>query len=166
MNLTTFVSSNKGGNILVGSHQFEYRKRKAVGSTVYYVCREAERLKCKATASTIETDGVIYIKVQKGIEAIENAAKNPTVAPRTILADMSNTVQSESMAAASSLSMMNSMKQAIYRARRKEQGVMDRLPSTPEDLLNLDAKFQNLQSDKKFLVSQKRLDEESVIFIL
>ena len=147
------------------------------------VCREAERLKCKATASTIETDGVIYIKVQKGEhthfsnlvkkcvkackrQAIENAAKNPTVAPRTILADMSNTVQSESMAAVSSLSMMNSMKQAIYRARRKEQGVMDRLPSTPEDLLNLDAKFQNLQSDKKFLVSQKRLDEESVIFIL
>ena len=98
-------------------------------------------------------------------QAVENAANNPTVAPRTILADMSNKVQGESLAASSSLSTMNSMKMAIYRARRKEQGVVDRLPSTPEDLLNLDPKFQNLPSGEKFLVSQERLDEESVVLI-
>ena len=137
-------------------------------------------MKCKATASTIEKDEVTYIKEEKGEhnhssdilknrvkkhekEAIENAAKNPTVAPPTVLAKMSNTVQNESMAAATSLSTMNSMKMAIYRARRKEQGVVDRLPSSPEELLNLDPKFQNLQSGEKFLVSQERLDEENVI---
>ena len=47
---------------------------------------------------------------------------------------------------------MNNMKIAIYRARRKKQGVADRFPSTPEDLLNLDTKFQNVQSGEKFLV--------------
>ena len=62
MNQATFISSNKGGKILVGAHHFEYRRRKARGSTVYYACREAESMKCKATASTIESDGVIYIK--------------------------------------------------------------------------------------------------------
>ena len=89
-------------------------------------------------------------------QAVENAANNPTVAPRTILADMSNKVQGESLAASSSLSTMNSMRMAIYRARRKEQGVVDRLPSTPEDLLNLDPKFQKLPSGEKFMVRHRR----------
>ena len=66
MNQATFISSNKGEKILVGAHHFEYRRRKARGSTVYYACREAESMKCKATASTIESDGVIYIKAERG----------------------------------------------------------------------------------------------------
>ena len=66
---------------------------------------------------------------------VDNAAKNPTVATRTILGNISNKVQNESLAASSSLSRMSALKQAMYRARHKEQRVLNRLPSTPEDLL-------------------------------
>ena len=159
-----------------------FRKRKARGSNTYYTCREAESQNCKATATTIEADGMTYIKSERGEhthssgilkkrvksyerQTVDNAAKNPTVAPRTILAGISNKVQNESMAASTSLSNMNTMRIAIYRARRKEQGVVDRLPSTPEDLLNLDPSFKTLKSGENFLVSQERLDEESVVLI-
>ena len=38
-----------------------------VGNTIYWVCREAERKKCEATAVTIEVDdGVVYIKKEAG----------------------------------------------------------------------------------------------------
>ena len=51
-------------------------------------------------------------------EAVENAARNPTLTCRAVMmAEIANTLQTDSMAAASSMSRMSTIKQRIYRAR-------------------------------------------------
>ena len=50
--------------------------------------------------------------------AIENAAKNPTLPCRSVLANLANTLQTDSPAAASSMDKLATLKQRIYRARK------------------------------------------------
>ena len=37
-----------------------------MSSIVYWACREAEMKKCRAITVTMEVDGVVYIKKEKG----------------------------------------------------------------------------------------------------
>ena len=53
----------------------------------------------------------------------------------------------------------------IYRARRKQLGVGKRLPVTPDELIKMNEKFQKLPSGEKFLVSNAKLDEYSVVLV-
>ena len=50
-------------------------------------------------------------------EAVENEARNLTLTCRAVMAEIANTLQTDSMAAASSMSRMSTIKQRIYRAR-------------------------------------------------
>ena len=80
-----FVSSNKGGQILLDSDNFEYRKRyKLKENETYWSCRLDKSAKCSVTAITENIDGVDFIKkingnhthsskvVQKRASAVEN----------------------------------------------------------------------------------------------
>ena len=130
----------------------------------------------------MQVDGVVYIKQENGEhnhssdllkkrvkemeqKAVNNAVNNSTVPTRTVLSNLSNIAQNESIAAATSMSTPNSLKMKIYRARRKEHGIKDKLPSTPDELINLEDKLQKLPSGEQFLVSKAKLDEESVVLI-
>ena len=115
----------------------------------------------------IQVDGVVYIKQENGEhnhssdllkkrvkemeqKAVNNAVNNSTVPTRTVLSNLSNIAQNESIAAATSMSTPNSLKMKIYRARRKEHGIKDKLPSTPDELINLEDKLQKLPSGEQF----------------
>ena len=50
-------------------------------------------------------------------EAVQNAARNPTIPCRSVLGEISSALQNESMAAATTMSRLSSLKQSIYRAR-------------------------------------------------
>ena len=62
---------------------------------------------------------------------VKNASQNPTIPCRTVLADSANVLQSDSLTAATSMANMNTLKQRIYRARRKEQGE-EKIPTSVE----------------------------------
>ena len=62
-----FVSSNKGGQILLDSDNFEYRKRyKLKENETYWSCRLDKSAKCSVTAITENIDGVDFIKKING----------------------------------------------------------------------------------------------------
>ena len=66
MQEASFGTSNKGGKILIGEHQYEYRKRKSVGLNSYWECRHAKKKSCKATAVTTIIDQTEFMKFEKG----------------------------------------------------------------------------------------------------
>ena len=126
-----FILSSRKKNILVDRQNFEYKfKRESETGARYWVCRLRDSLGCTATASTIERNDATFIKnvknthnhssklVEKRVkmaeqEAVENAARNPTLTCRAVMAEIANTLQTDSMAAASSMSRMSTIKQRI-----------------------------------------------------
>ena len=171
-----FTRSIRDKPILVDSNQYEYKlKRGPVNGRNSWECRKKDAEHCKAVATTILLDGVEYIEKLKGehvhssqilhkrIEkvqraAIENAAKNPTLPCRAVLADLSNTLQTDSLAAAASMDKLSTLKQRIYRARKANLDE-DKLPTSAEELLNLPEKYTKLDSGENFLISAVKLSE-------
>ena len=132
------TTSNKGAKILIDSNKYQYRKRKTVAQKSYWSCREAKSKLCMAKALTEIRNGQEFILKETGehnhsndllkkrVQVLENkfvdnAAINPTIATRTILGNISNRLQNESLHAAAAMSTINNLKMKIYRARRKEQ---------------------------------------------
>ena len=76
---------------------------------------------------------------------VKNASQNPTIPCRTVLADIANVLQTDSMAAATSMAKMSVLKQRIYRARRKEQGE-ETIQTSVKELLNLDLDHGELET--------------------
>ena len=133
-----FIQSSKNRQILVDSSGFEYKKKldNKDKSITYWECRAQDSHKCKATAITSNNhdEGSAMIKQIKGDHThssnilkkrvkeienrfIENAAQNPTIACRTVLGELANCLQSDSLAASSSMGIMSNLKKRIYRAR-------------------------------------------------
>ncbi len=54
---------------------------------------------------------------QKEEEAVQNAAHNPTLGCRKVMADLANDLQTEGIAAATAMSKFRNLEQKIYRAR-------------------------------------------------
>ena len=52
---------------------------------------------------------------------VKNASQNPTIPCRTVLAYIENVLQTDSTAAATSMTKMSVLKQRIYRAREHER---------------------------------------------
>lgn len=117
---------------------YEYLRNKTVdGNITYWSCRKLKtKFKCKATAKTVLIDGQSVIRGLQGEhehssgllkkrvlcverEAVMNAARNPCIAPRTVLAEICNTLQNDSLAAATSMSKPSAIKSRIQRARKE-----------------------------------------------
>ena len=172
----TFIQSSRKKNILVDENQFEYKKKRGpINNRTSWECRQKDLKSCKAKATTILRDGIEYIEKTKGdhthnsnilhrrVEvlqknAVENASKNPTIPCRAILADLTNTLQTDSLEAATSMDKLSTLKQRIYRARKSALHE-DKLPSSADELLNLPEKYTKLDSGENFLVSAASLSE-------
>ena len=161
-----FVLSNKNRKVLIFNN-FEYILNKNVGESGYWVCRNKKSDACRAMAQTITIDGQQFVKKVQGEhhhssriikrkvmnlekEYVKNAANNPTIACRTVLGEICQNLQNDSLAAATSMSKQNTIKQRIYRARKKNLQE-DKLPKTADDFLNMDDKYKTLDSGEKFL---------------
>ena len=93
---------------MVDCQNFEYKfKRESETGARYWVCRLRDSLGCTATASTIERNDATFIKnvknthnhssklVEKRVkmaeqEAVENAARNPTLTCRAVMPELAN----------------------------------------------------------------------------
>ena len=54
---------------------------------------------------------------QKEVEAVANAARNPTLSCRKVMADLANDLQTEGIAAVTAMSNLRNLEQKIYQAR-------------------------------------------------
>ena len=134
--LAVFVKSNKKGPFLVDTEEFEYRIKSNTPetATTYWICRKKDAYNCKARAKTQIIEEQEYLKevtgnhnhsnniLKKRVKAIqaqevENAARNPTIACRTVLGNLCNKLQNDSLAAATSMSRSSTLKMQIYRGR-------------------------------------------------
>ena len=140
---------------------------------------------CTATAYTIERNDAAFIKnvknthnhssklVKKRVkvaeqEAVENAVRNPTLTCRTVMAELANTLQTDSMAAASSMSRMSTIKQRIHRGRYIIYCTGEaKLSTSANDILNMNDQYKHLDSLELFLVRAKRVptDSDNVVLI-
>ena len=178
-----FAYTQKNKAVLVDTKNFEYLKRNSISGSDYWRCRNYKTNNCTASAVTTLPDENkdVYIKKVSGEhnhgnhlinkrvaniekEAIENAARNPTIPTRNILCSLSNTLQTDSPAAAASMSRLATLKMKIYRARRDKLGV-NTLPKTSQDMLNLPEEYKKLDSGEQFLVSAEMVDDEHVSLI-
>ena len=104
------------------------------------------RLEWHNHSSTVLKKRVIDIEKR----FVENAGNNPTIAWRTVLEDIANTLQNDSLAAATTMSRQQTIKMKIYHAR-KSTLQEDRLPQTWDDYLEMDDRYKTLESGERFL---------------
>ena len=112
------ILSSRKRKILVDRQNFGYKfERESETGAIYWVWRLRALLGCTATASTIERNDASFTKnvknthnhssklVEKRVkvaeqEAVENAVRNLTLTCRAVMAELANTLQTDSMAAA------------------------------------------------------------------
>ena len=109
-----FLKSNnlKGRPVIEDTNGYQYRfRRECTGANVYYKCRAVDKFKCPATGilrpnlGTFEPRSVhnhpvesARLAVENVISAnIENAAKNPEIQPRNVMANSSNNIWSNNI---------------------------------------------------------------------
>ena len=110
--LAQFKHAKQGGTWLVTSDGHEFRRQRvATGKKCHYACRMAKKYNCKVTAAVeVATNMVtrktgehnhdtdLAAKKVRGQEneAIQEAARNPTVLPRTVLGNLAVNVTATS----------------------------------------------------------------------
>ena len=120
----------------------------------------------KVTGSHTHSSMILKNRVDSiQADLVKNASQNPTIPCRTVLADIANVLQNDSLAAATSMANMNTLKQRIYRARRKEQGE-EKIPTSVEDLLNFDDAYTMLPSGERFLISADQLKGDGDVSLI
>ena len=144
----SYEDTKQGGKFLVYQH-FEYNKHQKDGKRIHYRCRERAKYQCKATlAVSVDTGTVVrvsgehnhdsdvlkkYVKNEEK-KAIRLAANYPTVAPRTVLGNLSNKLQTENPGSVRVLSKGPAFKKAVQRERKKVMGFPER-PKNWEDVI-------------------------------
>ena len=166
-----FILSSRKKKILLDRQNFGYQfKCESETGARYWVCRLRDLLGCTATASTIERNDATFTKnvnnthnhssklVEKRVkmaeqEAVENAVRNPTLTCKAVMAELAYTLQTDSMAAASSMSRMSTIKQRIYKGRYIMHCTVEaKLPTSANYILNMNDQYRHLDSWELFLV--------------
>ena len=123
--------NQKGNKTLIDTNNFEYNLNKSVNGTQYWRCRSFKQ-GCKARALTRQTTDILLneplhdhsnnllTKKARLIEEaeIKKASENPTVAPRRVLGDVTNTVlSSNSPVAIYGMRSRDAFAKAVWRER-------------------------------------------------
>ena len=98
-----FKHAKQGGKVLLCPEGYEFNKVKMDHGRIHFVCRMKKKYGCKVTAAVTVSDNMLVrmsgvhnhdtdLTVKKVREkendAINDGAKNPTVSPRTVLANL------------------------------------------------------------------------------
>ena len=176
-----FVTVRKS-KFLVDDNNYHYTINQVTDSVSFWKCRRYTSDKCYARAITEKDGEMMFLKKVTGnhthssmilknrvdsihADYVKNASQNPTIPCRTVLADIASALQNDSLAAATSMPNMNTLKQQIYRTRRKEQGE-EKIPTSVEDLLNLDDAYTMLPSGEIFLTSANQLKGDGDVSLI
>ena len=146
----TWVPGKRAGSmVLEDPYGNRLIKKTEHGSKAFYWCCRKD-LKCPVRVTlNKDTDELVsarnehnhdsdklvqFIKV-KTAEMIENAVRNPTIAPRTVFKDLSNTLLSSPSTAVGlgSLPKQSSLARTIQRKRKSNLGIVGNLPDDWEE---------------------------------
>ena len=132
----SFLPAKQNGQILLSPDGYQFRKGSQDKHNLYFICRNKLKYKCPATASvakqgmiltnlrgTHSHDTEIMKKIaQKAVEeAIEDAKKNPTVTPRTLLSKVARELHANpaTKLAIQSLPRPKTFNRRVERSRQK-----------------------------------------------
>jgi hypothetical protein len=158
---------SKGSRILVDPYRMKMRRKTDTGKLVFFICSKKTDLDCPVTAVLDkESDMIIkqsgdhnhdsdLLKEEIRIlhrEAIKNAAANPTVAPRTVMMDLSNRALSDATTSngLAYLPKPRTLARQIQKIRKKEMNVPE-LPHTWEEY-SVPEQFHQTTDGKRFLI--------------
>lgn len=166
-----FLKSNnlKGRPVIEDTNGYQYRfRRECTGANVYYKCRAVDKFKCPATGilrpnlGTFEPRSVhnhpverARLAVENVISAnIENAAKNPEIQPRNVMANIVQQTMRMSEFATGLIPSQNTIKSRLQRSRK----IVLNEPALPRDVINdlesIPRDFAEING-KRFLLGNK-----------
>ena len=164
----SYENTKQDGKILIYK-QFQYNKHQKDGNRIHYRCRDRSKFQCRATIST-DSGNVVrcsgehnhdselmkrYAKMEEK-NAIKDAARNPTVAPKTILGNLTNKLQLENPGSTSYISKAPAFKKAVQREQKKVMGFPN-CPKNWEDMVIPD-ELKVTMDNKVFLILDKATD--------
>ena len=173
-----YKHAKQGGQLLLCPDGFEFSKAKAEASRVHYVCRMKKKYGCRVTAAVRTADNMLVRvsgihshdtdlsvkRVQdKENQAIQEAARNPTVSPRSVLANLANELMEENPTSVNHLSKSKTFTKKIQRARNKLLACPE-IPKTWDKNL-VPEELQETASGDNFMICNRRprLDEEKLV---
>ena len=132
--LAHFKHAKQGGKVLLCPEGYEFNKVKEDTGRIHFVCRMKKKYGCKVTAAVTVADNMLVRmtgvhnhdtdltvkKVQeKEKDAIKEGAKNPTVSPRTVLANLTADIMGCSSTSINHLSKTKTFVKKLQRERNK-----------------------------------------------
>ena len=133
--LAHYKDAKQGRNLLLTPDGHEFRRQRAPHrNKCHYMCRMGTKFGCKVTAAvqidtnmvtrmsgehTHDTDLAVKKVREKEKDAMEEAAWNPTVSPRTVLGNLSVNVTAQNANAVSYVRNQAAFKKAVQRERAK-----------------------------------------------
>lgn len=178
----SYKDAKQGGKILLCPDGYEFTKVKTETAKVHYVCRKKTKFGCKVTAAVATKDDMIVritgehvhdndlVKtavMEKENEAVKSAARNPTVSPRTALANLTNDVMASTSTstAVNYLSKTKTFTKKIQRARNNLLSCGD-VPKTWEEMANIPDDLKKTASGEEFLICNKKIKESEEELII
>ena len=163
-----------GGKILQSPDGYEYSKSKDDGKRIHFFCRGRKKYDCKVTAAVTSHDNMI-VRVSgehnhdndlmrktandKENEAVCSAARNPTVSPRTVLANLTSELRANNPQAVSSISKSKTFSKKIQRERKKLLACPE-IPRTWQEMKVPD-NLKKTSDHEDFLLAEETVNEET-----
>ena len=149
------------------------------GPRIHFICRMKTRYGCKVTAAVTKEDNMLVritgehihdtdIAVKKVREkendAIEEAARNPTVSPRSVLANLTANLMTTSPLSVNHLSNSKSFTKRIQRERNKVLACA-KVPKTWGEMKIIPEELQLNAAGEQFLICNKqpKANEEKLV---
>ena len=133
LNNYTFIQSKHRKNVLVDKNGFYYHLKKESKVKTLWFCTERDKKKCEAAASIVKsidelilsgehTHDVVHTKTSSIVKnAVQNAAVNPNIAVRTVLGNITESVNRDPDASIHAMKKKESIMRSIRYAKQKAQ---------------------------------------------
>jgi hypothetical protein len=164
----SFVKNQKGGDHLKDKDGYVYRRSKSLPlkDKNYWICVFCLKFSCPVTVvSSISSQKLISRSgehrhsnqlIERKVKYIEDekikmAAQNPTVSPRTVLGNISATLDNRLAGGTSYMRSKQSINVAIHRQQYTAKGYVCK-PKNYEDLANIPQYLKETNDGRSFLV--------------
>ena len=179
----TLRPSSRGANILVDANGYNYYRKKESGVKTLWVCVNSQKSSCPAVVNVLKCTNILvkddsscihnHDNRREATKAIvnekkQNAAVNPNLMPRAVMADITISVLNSDLASIGCLPKKENLLRSIRIVKQKAQG----RPASPKELselFNMPAPFTVTSDGNKFLQKMAYTDEHEtqamVLFI-
>ena len=174
-----FKHAKQGGKLLLCPEGYEFNKVKEDKDRIHFVCRMKKKYGCKVTAAVTVADNMLVrmsgdhnhdtdIAVKKVKEkennAIKEGARNPTVSPRSVLANLTTELMGSSSTSINHLSKSRTFVKKLQRERNKLVTSAE-IPRTWDKMSDIPEELKVTAGGDEFLICNKqpKNDDEKII---